>query len=135
MIIVFGASILSDQLLSIPKKFSLNLHTGLTQYYRGVDSHFWPIFDNRPECIGVTIHSIDSSIDGGNILIQKRFQLNPDDSLHQIFFKSVVKGFQAFEEGLRSFLKGDRHFEPQQNPGKLFCVKDFSEEYLLSVNK
>ena len=45
----------------------LNIHKGLTQYYRGLDSEYWPIFFNEFDKLGTTIHKIDNNLDTGDI--------------------------------------------------------------------
>ena len=68
---VFGAPLLPEKIIKIPNKGFVNIHTGLVQHHRGVDSSYWAIYENRPETIGVTIHYIDKSIDGGGVIAQK----------------------------------------------------------------
>ena len=71
-IFTFGCSLLLPRIFEIPSKKCINVHTGLVQYYRGVDSSMWAARDNRFDLIGSAIHEIDSSIDGGKILFKKK---------------------------------------------------------------
>ena len=64
--------IINQQIFKIPKEGCLNIHTGLVQGFRGTDSCYWAIFKRKPEYIGATIHQIDSGIDNGDVLIQKK---------------------------------------------------------------
>ena len=38
---VFGAPLLKEELFEIPEYGCVNIHTGLVNYYRGVDSSLW----------------------------------------------------------------------------------------------
>lgn len=68
---VYGTSILPTELLREVPGEVVNLHTGLTQYYRGVNSTFWALADGRPERIGVTVHRVSEGIDTGAVLAQQ----------------------------------------------------------------
>ena len=52
IIAVCGASILKHELLSIPAHGVLNLHGGLSQFYRGLFTTDWAIHNREPECVG-----------------------------------------------------------------------------------
>ena len=73
--LVFGTSLINQQIFKIPTEGCLNIHTGLVQGFRGTDSCYWAIFKRKPEYIGATIHQIDSGIDNGDVLIQKKTNL------------------------------------------------------------
>jgi len=72
LIIVYGASIIKEELLNhFPKKI-LNVHLGLSPYYRGTGTNFWPLVENLPQCVGATFMYIDAGIDTGEIIHQIR---------------------------------------------------------------
>jgi len=76
MAIVYGTSVVPTSLLALLPSVTLNLHTGLTQHYRGVNSSFWALADGEPGRIGVTIHRVDTGIDTGRVVAQR--VLGPD---------------------------------------------------------
>jgi len=127
IILVFGASLLSRDILQIPKLFSLNIHTGITQLFRGVDSYFWAIHDQKPEGIGATIHIIDNGIDTGNIVLQGRPELSICDDLPDLFFKSVNTGFRLLKESIEKFYSNRMKSYQLTKRGKLYQMKDFNE--------
>ncbi len=55
---VFGAPLLKEEIFSIPRLGCINIHTGLVEHHRGVDSPYWAIQEERPETLGATIHYI-----------------------------------------------------------------------------
>ncbi|SVB90406.1 uncharacterized protein METZ01_LOCUS243260, partial [marine metagenome] len=69
-IIIFGTSLLGSKFLDLYPNQILNLHVGLSQFYRGSSCNFWPIYDLKPQLLGATIHFVGKRIDGGNIIIQ-----------------------------------------------------------------
>ena len=59
IIIVYGSSILKGEILKIFKKKILNVHLGLSPYYRGSGTNIFPFINNEPEFAGVTFMYID----------------------------------------------------------------------------
>src|ERR1035437_3139353 len=60
---VFGASILRDSILSLlPKDRTVNMHLGLSPYYRGSGTNFWPFVNGELEYVGATLLHLDPGI-------------------------------------------------------------------------
>ena len=67
--IVFGSSYIKGSLINfLIKKKTINIHMGLSPYYRGTDCNFWALYDNNPELVGATLHLISKGIDNGKII-------------------------------------------------------------------
>lgn len=92
-ILLFGASIIRDPILSEYHGRIINMHLGLSPYYRGSATNFWPLVDGLPECVGVTIHHATAKVDAGRILAQTRPQdLAANDTSHDIGCKAIIAG-------------------------------------------
>ena len=69
LFIVFGSGYIKGWLADfLINKKAINLHIGLSPYYRGSACNFWALYDNKPNYVGATIHLLDHNIDSGNIL-------------------------------------------------------------------
>lgn len=72
-IIVFGASYirgpLVDQLIA---RRAINIHMGMSPYYRGSSCNFWALYDGNPDLVGATIHMISRGLDSGAMLFHVR---------------------------------------------------------------
>ena len=67
--IVFGSSYIKGPLVNfLIKKKAINIHMGVSPYYRGTDCNFWALYDNNPELVGSTIHFLSKGIDSGKII-------------------------------------------------------------------
>lgn len=132
-LLVFGTSILNNELLNLPEHHSLNIHTGLTQCFRGVDSAFWALHDELPQAIGTTVHIVDTKIDTGDVLLQGRPQLNAEDSLQTIFLKTVELGFDLVKHSLSRLIQGNLVPQALPQKGKLYQSKHFTETALETV--
>ena len=71
------------------------MHLGLSPYYRGSGTNFWPLVDRLPECVGVTIHLAIPSVDAGPILTQVRPDIEPTDRAHEIGSRAIIAGLYA----------------------------------------
>ncbi len=88
-IAVCGASILNEPILSITPNI-INLHSGLSQKYRGEWTTLWAIYNEEPEYVGYTVHFVAAGIDDGDIIRQGRPVISADDN-HETLYVKVVK--------------------------------------------
>lgn len=104
---VFGSSIIGSKLLLLPPpgRF-INLHLGLSPYYRGSGTNFWPFVNEEPEYAGSTLLHIDTGIDTGDIIAHIRPIIVKDDNVHTVGCKiiqesadSLVKILKLLKEG------------------------------------
>ena len=91
--IVFGSSFIKKDLVNflIDHK-ALNIHLGISPYYRGTDCNFWALFDNNPHLVGATIHLLSKRLDSGPILYHALSEIKEDPFIYTM---SAVKS--AFE--------------------------------------
>ncbi|SMF67541.1 Methionyl-tRNA formyltransferase [Paenibacillus uliginis N3/975] len=67
--IVFGASYIKGGLCDfLVKQGAINIHMGVSPYYRGNSCNFWALYDGNPELVGATIHLLSKGLDSGDIL-------------------------------------------------------------------
>ena len=67
--IVFGSSFIKEPLIDflIDKK-AINIHMGISPYYRGSSCNFWAVYDKNPQLVGATIHMLGKGLDSGDML-------------------------------------------------------------------
>ena len=131
---VFGAPLLKKDLYGIPKRGCINIHTGLVQHHRGVDSPFWAIDEGRMNTIGATLHFIDCSIDGGKIIAQKNTTgLTIEDTPEDIFMRTCNTGFDILEENIYNILYDSVTAYPLEERGKLYQTKDMNYGKMLEI--
>lgn len=135
IIFVFGSSLLKENIFSIPTIGCINIHTGLVQYYRGVDSAFWALHDSRPDRIGSTVHFIDKSIDAGEIIYQGRpSNLCETDKIEDVFLKNCMCGFELVVNNLDDLLTKEIKTKKLTSRGKLYQIKDKTPEKITEVS-
>ena len=86
-----GTSIVRGHILNTAP-LALNLHWGLSPYYRGVACTEWALLNWDPYNIGVTIHKLAREIDGGDIVAQKRATITAQDTVNSINMQLTFLG-------------------------------------------
>lgn len=69
--------LIGKPLLEMPPMGFINLHPSLLPDYRGLAPQHWPIINGEKEA-GITVHYVDETADTGDIIVQRRFPLEPD---------------------------------------------------------
>jgi len=131
---IFGAPLLPKEIYSIPEYGCVNIHTGLVQHYRGVDSSYWAIYEENFDKIGTTLHYIDSSIDGGDIIDQDTVKVVETDTPDKLFFKTCQLGFVMLIDNLQSIINNDVDRKRLNHRGKLFQTKDMNSDIMKEIN-
>ena len=67
--VVFGASYIKGWLIDyLIQRRAINIHMGISPYYRGSSCNFWAAYDGHPELVGATIHLLGKGLDSGAML-------------------------------------------------------------------
>lgn len=94
--VVYGASILNEKVLSLlPDNRFINLHLGLSPYYRGSGTNFWPFVNDELWYVGSTILFIDEGVDTGDIITHVRPDFYPKDTVHTVGCKVIRDSAQV----------------------------------------
>ena len=116
LFVVVAFSILPDALLTVPPMGAVNLHPSLLPAYRGAAPIPWTLFNGEGET-GVTTILLDSRVDAGDILLQKRVAVAPDETAGELEGRLAELGAEfvvATVDGLES---GGLHPRPQPSAG------------------
>ncbi len=104
--IVFGSSFIKGWLLKfLIKNKALNIHMGISPYYKGTDCNFWALYDKKYNYVGSTIHLLSKKLDGGPILFHTIPEFHKDP-----FFYSMLAVKSAII-GLVNFLKNKKNIK------------------------
>ena len=137
--VVFGASLITDPLLSLlPAGRTVNLHLGLSPYYRGSGTNFWPFVNEELEYVGSTLLHLDAGIDTGAIIAHIVPAIEPGDTVHTVGCKVI----RASAEGLLHVLRLVRDGQtvphvPQWRvaDGRYYRSQDVTEEILARYHR
>lgn len=132
-LVLFGTSIIKDPLL---KKYSgriINLHLGLSPYYKGSATNLFPYYFNEPECVGATIHLATSNVDDGPVLHQLRPDFESGDDLHSIGNKTILKAGKILPEIIKAFSEKEIVPQKQTGTGRICRNKDVTPDLLRKI--
>jgi folate-dependent phosphoribosylglycinamide formyltransferase PurN len=88
--VVFGASYIKGWLIDfLVHKGALNIHMGISPFYRGSSCNFWALYDNNPSYVGSTIHMLSKGLDSGDMLFHCLPKFVDGDSPFDFTMRSV----------------------------------------------
>ena len=114
IIVVGYGRIVPQWMLDLPRLGNLNLHASLLPKYRGAAPIQWAIANGETET-GVTTMLIDAGLDTGDILLQKKLAIQPDDTAETIAPPLASIGAELIVKTLHGLESGSIHPQPQDN--------------------
>ena len=107
VVVAFG-QILPQRILDIPKYGCMNVHASLLPAYRGAAPIQWSVINGDPET-GVTTMRMDAGMDTGDILLQERIRIAPDETGGSLFDKLAAAGGALCVKTLEQIQDGSIH--------------------------
>ena len=84
------------------KKFKgqiLNIHPSLLPKYKGLNTHEKAI-KNKDEYSGCTVHFVNSKLDSGKIIIQKKVKIKKNDTAISLAKKILVQEHKLYPRAI-----------------------------------
>ena len=132
-IISYGCSIISSVFINHFKNRFINIHLGLSPYYKGAGTNFFPFANKELQFCGSTIMKISKKIDGGRIIHQIRPKFNYNDNIHTVGNKIIKKTAADLCE-LLTKKKIIKSYNIKTNyKTKTYKKKDFNKNTLVSA--
>jgi phosphoribosylglycinamide formyltransferase 1 len=126
VVLVFGTGLLHQSLIDAFPDRILNIHLGLSPYYRGAGTNFWPLVNREPEYCGATIHFLDAGVDSGPMIAHVRPDMLEGDGPHEIGNKTIVSAASALADAAIALGEGGVRGVEQSGGGRLYKRADFS---------
>ena len=120
MFVVFGASYIKSWLIDfLVDKKAINIHMGLSPYYRGSSCNFWAMYDGNPSYVGATVHMLSKGLDSGDILFHCVPKFQDYDS--------------QFDFTMRSVLVAQEELVQTVKDGRIFSMSSVQQDISLEV--
>ena len=126
VVLVFGTGLLHQTLIDAFPGRVLNIHLGLSPYYRGAGTNFWPLVNREPEYCGATIHFLDAGVDSGPVIAHVRPEMHETDGPHEIGNRTIVAAASALADAAVALDEGGVRTVEQAGGGRLYKRADFS---------
>jgi len=86
-------------LLDLPTKCSINVHSSLLPAYAGIAPYVWVLANNEPRT-GTTVHIMEEKFDTGAIIVQKECEILPHTTVLSLFLTLSQMGAEALDEAI-----------------------------------
>ena len=139
LFVVVAFRMLPEEVWSMPRLGTFNLHAALLPQYRGAAPINWAII-NGEKLSGVTTFMIDKNIDTGGIILRQECRIRPDETAGELHDELMEIGSDLVlqtVEGLiqhnvelrvqRSFIQGSEELKPAPKITKELCHIDWNQ--------
>lgn len=135
LVLSYGVHKLTPETLdAIRAPLKWNIHGGLSPWYRGVITHFWPSFLLEPQMTGMTVHELTKDIDGGDVIHQSLAEMVRGDGVHDTACRAVTSLCNDMEQ-LMAIVAADNIKGPfkQTTTGRIWRSVDWRPAHLHTV--
>ncbi len=122
MVVAAYGMLLPETILNAPKYGCINVHTSLLPRWRGAAPIQRAIQAGDKET-GITIMQMDSGLDTGSILLQKKCPINPSDTSGMLHDRLANLGSECLLEILDSIVTGNLQAVAQDNSQACYAEK------------
>ena len=131
---IFFGYILKQEFLDLFPLGVINLHPSYLPFNRGQYPNVWSIIDGTPA--GATLHYVDSGVDTGDIVSQKKVYVEQKDTGQSLYKKLEFACFELFIETW-PLIKSGKTLRTKQdrNEGTYHCTSDVAKLDQINLNK
>ncbi len=128
---IFGVDLILGPVIDVLPKDRVNLHLGLSPWYKGGATLYWPFYHQQPQFCGVTFHQITKQADAGVIIHQCVPKLERGDKIHDVGAKCILKAVDDLPKLFKHWLK-EKKFkgQVQRTSGRNWRGVDFHASQL-----
>jgi len=133
VVVAFG-QILPEEILSIPKFYSINLHASLLPKYRGAAPINWAVIKGEAKT-GLSIIRMTEKMDAGDIILQRKVPIESEDTSDTLQHKLAELGGVLLLDAVR-FIEMDKiTFKRQSQRAVTFAPKLKKEDGAIDWQK
>ena len=133
VVISFQHQIFKSELLNSPGIIFINCHPSILPKYRGVKPIFWSMLNDDAE-FGVTVHTMNTNIDTGNILSQTIIKRNYNWSLFQNYIVAYEISVNTICDALKNISSKSKSLGKIDNTSKYYGMPS-KEDVILFKKK
>ena len=95
--------ILSKKIINIYKNKILNIHPSLLPKYKGLNTHK-RVIENKEKYSGCTVHLVNSKLDSGKIILQKKIKVFKNDNEYSLAKRVLKIENLTYPRAIRKFI-------------------------------
>ncbi|MDD7362942.1 MAG: methionyl-tRNA formyltransferase [Peptoniphilus sp.] len=120
-IVVAYGQILSQDLIDIPKKYIMNVHSSLLPKYRGAAPMQWAIL-NGDETTGVSLMQVEKGLDSGAVYAMRETPIG-DKNFGAVHDELALLGADLLKAFIDDLEHGEVAFKPQDDAESTYAPK------------
>ena len=120
IVLVNGTRIISKKILQCTPAVFVNMHVGITPYYRGSHGGYWALYNKDAGNFGTTIHLVDTGVDTGGVLSQVHITPDNKDNFTTYPILQVAIGIEALKKVLPNIIAGKYEVKKHTEKGKMY---------------
>lgn len=120
IVLVNGTRIISKKILQCVTATFINMHVGITPWYRGAHGGYWALYNNDAENFGTTIHLVDTGVDTGSILKYVFTKPDKTDNFTTYPIIQAAEGIRVLPGVINDFINSNYTVIKQNAKGKLY---------------
>jgi methionyl-tRNA formyltransferase len=113
--IVVAFRMLPESVWNFPRLGTFNIHASLLPNYRGAAPIHWAVINGESET-GVSSFFLQHEIDTGDLILQKKCRVEPDETTGSLYTKLMHLGADLAIETLAQLESNTVQRIPQKNP-------------------
>jgi methionyl-tRNA formyltransferase len=134
IVVVAYGRILPKQILEIPPRRCVNLHSSLLPDLRGAGAIAYSIIRGYTHT-GITTMYMSETMDAGDIILQKKVEIKLEDTTGTLSEKLAEEGAELLYCTLKNLKKGDVFSTPQDESRATYAPMLKKEDGLIDWNK
>jgi methionyl-tRNA formyltransferase len=123
--------IIPDMIINQFSKGIFNIHFSLLPQYIGPSPIQQALLDNISET-GYTVFKITSKLDSGDVLIQEKINIKPDDNFDSLRERIIESSLQILSAQLKKYSDGFSKLEPMETINSSYTKKITKDDGLIS---
>ncbi len=96
--------ILSKKIINIYKNRILNIHPSLLPKYKGLNTHK-RVIKNNEKFTGCTVHLVNSKLDAGKIILQKKIKIYKKDNEYSLAKRVLKVENSIYQKAIKKFIE------------------------------
>ncbi len=120
IILVNGTRIINKKILQCTNAFFINMHVGITPWYRGSHGGYWALYNNDAANFGTTIHAVDAGVDTGGVIHQVFTKPTQQDNFTTFPILQIAIGINALKEVLPKVFNNTHKILSNNHKGKMY---------------
>jgi methionyl-tRNA formyltransferase len=132
-VIISGADRIKGDVLRAIENNSLNVHMGIAEKYRGLDSNLWAWYHRDYKNIGVSLHKLEKSLDTSDLFQVGRVKITPRTKVWELRYHESALAVKLIGKTLNEIATQKVFLQTQKSVGRYYSFMPFEIKKCLKI--